>query len=313
MRGSPEVQNKMTKFFKVGLALGGGGARGIAHLGVLKVLEAEGIEFHLIAGTSFGSIAGALYAQQPKADQVREQVVRFLNSAAFRRTKIFFIKKHYEEKKNTSFIDNFKTYLQKGIFWGISLQRTSFISEQDFLAHISVLFDDKKIEETAIPFVAVATDLTNGKEVILSEGPIRKAIAASCAIPGIFPPITAGGNQLIDGGWVNQVPVEPLNHLGADFVIAVDTSEDAGTLRTFNNGLDIVLRAGEITRHVLADLQLAKADVVIRPEIGNIHWSDFWRYEEAIQRGEEAAKLKIEELRRLLWKKKMKKLLMINN
>lgn len=302
----------MTKLFKVGLALGGGGARGIAHLGVLKVLEAEGIDFHLIAGTSFGAIAGALYAQQPKADEVRERVIRFLNSEAFRRTKIFFIKKHYEEKKNSSFIDNFKTYLQKGIFWGISLQRTSFISEQDFLAHISVLFEDTKIEETAIPFLAVATDLTHGKEVVLTEGPIRKAIAASCAIPGIFPPITAGGNQLIDGGWVNQVPVDPLTRQGADFVIAVDTSEDAGTLRTFNNGLDIVLRAGEVTRHALSRLQMEKADLVIRPDIGSIHWSDFWRYDEAIQKGEEAAKLRIEELRRLLWKKKMKKILMIN-
>lgn len=303
----------MTKFFKVGLALGGGGARGIAHLGVLKVLEAEGIEVHLIAGTSFGSIAGALYAQEPKADQVRERVIRFLNSEAFRRTKIFFIKKHYEEKKNASFITNFKTYLQKGIFWGISLQRTSFISEPDFLAHISLLFEDKKIEETAIPFIAVATDLTHGKEVVLSEGPIRKAIAASCAIPGIFPPMTLEGTQLIDGGWVNQVPVEPLARRGADFVIAVDTSEDAGTLRTFNNGLDIVLRAGEVTRHSLANLQLAKADLVIRPDIGNIHWSDFWRYQEAIQKGEEAGRRIIEELRSLLWKKKMKKLLMMNN
>lgn len=303
----------MSKLFKVGLALGGGGARGISHLGVLKVLEAQGIEFHLIAGTSFGSIAGALYAQTPKADLVRERVVQFLNSEAFRRTKIFFIKKHYEEKKKTSFIDNFKTYLQKGIFWGISLQRTSFISEQDFLTHISLLFEDTKIEEAAIPFVAVATDLTHGREVILSEGPIRKAIAASCAIPGIFPPITTDGNQLIDGGWVNQVPVEPLTRRGADFVIAVDTSEDAGTLRTFNNGLDIVLRAGEITRHALAGQQLAKADIVIRPEIGNIHWSDFWRYEEAIQKGEEAAQLRIEELRHLLWKKKMKKILMISS
>jgi len=303
----------MTKFFKVGLALGGGGARGIAHLGVLKVLEEEGVPFHLIAGTSFGSIAGALYAQNPKAEQVRERVIHFLNSEAFRRTKIFFIKKHYEEKKKASFIDNFKTYLQKGIFWGISLQRTSFISEPEFLAHISLLFEDKKIEETVIPFVAVATDLTHGKEVVLSEGPIRKAIAASCAIPGIFPPMTFEGNQLIDGGWVNQVPAEPLTRQGADFVIAVDTSEDAGTLRTFNNGLDIVLRAGEVTRHALADLQLAKADLIIRPEIGNIHWSDFWRYDEAIQKGEEAAKRVIEELRHLLWKKKMKKLLMMNN
>lgn len=301
----------MTKYFKVGLALGGGGARGIAHLGVLKVLESEGIEFDLIAGTSFGAIAGAMYAQFPNADLVRRRVCDYLVSESFRRTKLFFIKKHYEEEKRTSFIKNLKSYLQKGIFWGISLRRSSFISEQDYIDHISRLFEEKGIEETVIPFFAVAADLAHGNEVVLSQGSIRRAIAASCAIPGIFPPITIGDTKLIDGGWVNQVPVEPLAERGADFVIAVDASETPATLREFTSGLDIVLRAGEITRRVLSSSQLAKADIVIRPDVGKLHWSDFWRVEEVIQKGEEAAREKIEELKRQLWKKKMKKLLMI--
>lgn len=301
----------MHKYFKVGLALGGGGARGLAHLGVLKVLESEGIELHLIAGTSFGAIAGAMYAQHPNADQVRQRACDYLSSESFRRTKLFFIKKHYEEEKRASFMTNLKSYLQKGIFWGISLRRSSFISEQDYVAHMSRLFDDKGIEETVIPFFAVAADLAHGSEVVLSEGPIRRAIAASCAIPGVFPPIMIGDAQLIDGGWVNQVPVDPLIQKGADFVIAIDASEDTGTVRELTSGLDIVLRASEITRHTLSSSQLAKADVVIRPDVGQLHWSDFWRSDEAIRKGEEAAREKIEELKRLLWKKKMKKLLMI--
>ncbi|NKE71417.1 patatin-like phospholipase family protein [Candidatus Manganitrophus noduliformans] len=301
----------MQKYFKVGLALGGGGARGLAHLGVLKVLESEGIELHLIAGTSFGAIAGAMYAQHPNADQVRQRACDYLSSESFRRTKLFFIKRHYEEEKRATFITNLKSYLQKGIFWGISLRRSSFISEQDYVAHISRLFDDKGIEETVIPFLAVAADLAHGREVVLSEGPIRRAIAASCAIPGVFPPITIGDAKLIDGGWVNQVPVDPLIQRGADFVIAIDASESTGTVRAFTSGLDIVLRASEITRRALSSSQLAKADVVIRPDVGQLHWSDFWRSDEAIRKGEEAAREKIEELKRLLWKKKMKKLLMI--
>ncbi|MBI3805093.1 MAG: patatin-like phospholipase family protein [Nitrospirae bacterium] len=301
----------MTKYFKVGLALGGGGARGIAHLGVLKVLESEGIAFDLIAGTSFGAIAGAMYAQYPNADLVRRRVCDYLRSESFRKTKLFFIKKHYEEEKRTSFIKNLKSYLQKGIFWGISLRRSSFISEQDYIDHISRLFEEKGIEETVIPFFAVAADLAYGNEVVLSEGPIRRAIAASCAIPGIFPPITIGDSKLIDGGWVNQVPVEPLIHRGADFVIAVDASEAPAEMRELASGLDIVLRAGEITRKILSTAQLAKADLVIRPDVGKLHWSDFWRVEEVIQRGEEAARAQVEELKRQLWKKKMKKLLMI--
>ncbi|MFQ5949978.1 MAG: patatin-like phospholipase family protein [Nitrospiria bacterium] len=300
----------MTPFLKVGLALGGGGARGIAHIGVLKALVDEGVPIHFISGTSFGSIVGAMYAQNPNVDQVRERVIRFLNSKAFRRTKIFFIKKHYEQKRTTDFISSIRSYLQKGVFWGISLQRASFIPERDFLDQISLLLEDKEVEETIIPFAAVATDLNKGSEVILTNGPIREAVAASCAIPGVFPPIKLGDSLLIDGGWVNQVPVEPLIKLGADFIIAVDTAEDAGPLTTDNSGLDIVLRSGEITRRTLSNLQLSKADLVISPEMGEIHWSDFRRYKEAIRKGEEATRLKIDQLKQRIRKKRIKKFFM---
>ena len=137
-------------------------------------------------------------------------------------------------------------------------------------------------------------------------------VAASCAIPGVFPPITIENNKLIDGGWVSPIPVAPLVERGIDFIIAVDSSEGAGAIRPYTNGLDIVLRAGDITRQALSSAQLSQADWVIRPEIGKVHWSDFWRYEEAIQKGEEAAALNLDELKRLLWKKKMKKFLTIN-
>lgn len=297
---------------KMGLALGGGGARGIAHIGVLKVLEAEGIHIDGISGTSFGSIIGAMYAQNPDVRILQRKVINFLNSEQFRRTKIFFIKRHFEEEKNKSLFTNVKSYLQKGIFWGISLQRTSFITEDNFLSQMNQLLDDRKIEETVIPFIAVATDLTNGRDIILSKGPIRRAVGASCAIPGVFPPIEIDNLQLIDGGWVNQIPITPLKNLDVDFMIAVNISEDEKRPQTFASGLDIVLRANEITRNILASNQIENADFVIRPEIGHIHWSDFWRFDEAIQRGEEAARAAIQPLKRLLWKKRVKKFLKFN-
>ncbi len=298
---------------KVGLALGGGGARGLAHIGVLKVLESEGVNIHMISGTSFGSIVGAMYAQNPSIDEIKARVLVFLKSEAFRRTKIFFIKRHYEEKKTKSFMTNLKTYLQKGIFWGISLQRTSFISEEVFLSQMGLLLEDRMIEDSRIPFIAVATDLVNGCEVVLSEGSVRRAVAASCAIPGVLPPIHVNGAQLIDGGWVNQVPVEPLEARGIDFVIAVNISEETTeTPEMFDSGLDVVLRANEITRCVLSNRQLSGVDFSIRPEIGHIHWSDFWRFEEAIQKGEEAARAAIKPLKQLLWRKRVKKFITIS-
>ncbi|HET6370683.1 MAG TPA: patatin-like phospholipase family protein [Nitrospiria bacterium] len=298
--------------FKVSLALGGGGARGLAHLGVLKVLEEAGISFDLMAGTSFGAIVGAMYAQIPDAANLQKRVTSFLNGPKFKRAKIFFIKKHYEEEKRVGFIWNLKTYLKRGIFFGISLQKTSFISERDFLENIHGLFEDKNIEETAIPFIVVATDLVQGNEVVLDKGSIRQVVAASCAIPGVFPPITVGSLKLIDGGWVNQVPVDPLISRGSDFIIAVDTSEEPQTVQSLGNGLDIVLRAGEITRKSLSELQMKRADVILRPRIGHIHWSDFWRMEEAVKEGEAATRERIDEIKKAIWKKKMKKLLLMN-
>lgn len=298
---------------KVGLALGGGGARGLAHIGVLKVLESEGIPLHMISGTSFGSIVGAMYAQNPKIGQLKKRVLTFLKSESFRRTKIFFIKRHYEEKKTKSFITNLKTYLQKGIFWGISLQRTSFISEKVFLSQMGLLLEDKGIEDSVIPFVAVATDLTSGEETLLTEGSVRKAVAASCAIPGVLPPININGHQLIDGGWVNQVPVSPLQDQGIDVVIAVNISEDEESTKVFDSGLDVVLRANEITRTILSRQQLTGVDFSITPDISDIHWSDFWRFEEAIKKGEEAARAAIKPLKQLLWKKRVKKFITINH
>ncbi len=290
----------MSRRIKIGLALGGGGARGLAHLGVLKVLEREGIAFDFIAGTSFGAIAGAMYAQNVNIDHILQQVRHILTSKAFRRTQLFFIKRHYEEKKRTDFISNLKTYLETGLFFGVSIRRPSLIRESDFLDHISVLLDDCDIEQTKIPFVAVATDLASGRDVVLSKGPIRRAVAASCAIPGVFPPIAMGELRLIDGGWVNPVPVSPLIQLGADVTIAVDTTDDERAQRVYANGIEIVLRASEITRRILSRAETQKADIVIHPEIGGIHWSDFQRHEEAVKKGEEAALQKIDALKRIL-------------
>ncbi len=290
----------MQNGLKVGLALGGGGAKGLAHLGVLKVLEKSGIRFDYIAGTSFGAIAGAMYAQSPDMETIGPRIRAVLTSGAFRRTQLFIIKRHYEEKKRTNFISSIRSYIETELFFGISLRRSSFIRETDFVSHINALLEDLGIEEAVIPFVSVATDLTQGREVILSAGSIRKAVAASCAIPGVFPPITIGDLSLIDGGWVNPVPVSPVREMGADFVIAVDTAEDNESRRVYKTGLEIVLRGSEITRRLLSKINLEGADFVIRPKIDDIHWADFQRYEEVVQRGESAAMDSIDLLKQRL-------------
>jgi NTE family protein len=134
---------------------------------------------------------------------------------------------------------------------------------------------------------------------------MREAVAASCAIPGVFPPVKIGKMQLIDGGWVNRVPIEPAFRHGATFTIAIEASNDLEPSE-LKRGIEIVLRASDMTRNVLSEIQLSHADVVIRPNVGHIHWAEFHRGLECYQAGEEAARAMVESIKREIRNKRLK-------
>ncbi len=275
---------------RVGLALGGGAARGLAHLGVLKVLEEEGIAIGAIAGTSMGALVGGMYALEPDAKVVRDKILGVLFSKDFLRVKVEYMKA-LREVKESSFFRTFTSYVRRTVFHNVVLNRQSFLPSDRYARYLSAFVGDRIIEETLIPFAAVATDIRLGDEVVITRGAMKTAIGASCAIPGILPPVTMNGLLLIDGGWVDQVPVGPVSALGADVVIAVEIgAESEDTDGLLRNGLEMVLRANAITRTALCRLQLSRADFVIRPATESIVWADFKRAEEAIAHGEAAAR-----------------------
>jgi NTE family protein len=301
----------MGKWFKIGVALGGGGARGLAHLGVLCALEEEKISFDLLAGTSMGALVGGLYALTPRCDFVVERFRRYLESKEFQKTNPDFLREPDQETKPTfkGIFHRFATFIKKGVFYSQSLTRKAPISEEDFIQNISFLLDPVDMEKTQIPLAVVALDLKTGEEVVLREGSLQKAVSASCAIPGILPPVILGEKYLVDGGWINRVPVGPLRRMGADFTIAVDVAEGVNESLGFETGLDIVLRTNDITQHSLSQLQLKEADIVIRPSLAGIRWSDFHRLEDSLRAGEDATKEKGDEIRSLIRRKKMRKAL----
>ncbi len=301
----------MGKWFKIGVALGGGGARGLAHLGVLCALEREKISFDLLAGTSMGALVGGLYALTPRCDFVVERFRRYLESKEFQKTNPDFLREPDQETKPTftGIFHRFATFIKKGVFYSQSLTRKAPISEEVFIQNISFLLDPVDMEKTQIPLAVVALDLKSGEEVILREGSLQKAVSASCAIPGILPPVILGERYLVDGGWINRVPVGPLRKMGADFAIAVDVAEGVNESLDFETGLDIVLRTNDITQHSLSQLQLKEADIIIRPNLAGIRWSDFQRLEDSLRAGEEATKEKADEIRSLIRRKKMRKAL----
>jgi NTE family protein len=299
----------MGKWFKIGVALGGGGARGLAHLGVLCALEREKISFDLLAGTSMGALVGGMYALTPRCDFVVERFRHYLESKEFQKANPDFLREPEQETKPTfkGIFHRFATFIKKGVFYSQSLTRKAPISEEDFIQNISFLLDPVDMEKTQIPLTVVALDLKTGEEVVLREGSLQKAVCASCAIPGILPPVILGERYLVDGGWINRVPVGPLRKMGADFAIAVDVAEGVNESLDFETGLDIVLRTNEITQHSLSQLQLKEADIIIRPNLAGIRWSDFHRLEDSLRAGEEATKEKVDEIRSLIRRRKIKK------
>jgi NTE family protein len=251
-----------------------------------------------------GALVGACYAAFPNARKVHEAFLRFIYSEQFPIDRFDFFRDPLSaeevEEPLPGPIQQFKKAVQRGVFYGSSVVRRSFVPEEDFRKGIEMLLPDLKIEQLSIPFVAVATDLSSGHEVLLSAGPLRGAVLASSAIPGVFPPVSYEGRELVDGSWVHNVPVEPVRKLGADIVIAVDISREIQDTSNWRRGLNIVFRTNAITRSVLQKIQLQGSDVCLRPDIGRMHWGDFREPEECIAIGREEAYRKLPLIRSVI-------------
>ncbi len=286
----------MFEGFKVGLALGGGAARGLAHIGVLKVLEENQVPIDLIVGTSVGALVGGVYATTRSAAATEQRFREFIFSKEFKRTRFDFLKESRQARPGLLY--NFVSLIKKGIFYSFSMAKTSWISAEHFEHNINSVLDDVRIEQTPIPFAAVATDLNRGEEVILREGSLRTAVSASSAVPGLLPPVPIDGRLLIDGGWMCKVPVLPALRLGASVVIGVDVSKEIEDTSGLRSGLDIMVRANALKAEALKIMQCRFADVLIEPDVDHVHWADFSAIVECIALGEKAARRKIGEMKR---------------
>ena len=281
---------------RIGLALGGGAARGLAHIGVLKVLEQQRIPIALIAGTSIGALVGGVYATTRSAAATEQRFLDFIFSDEFKRDRFDFLRE--SRQGSPRLLDSVKSLIKRGIFYSVSVAKPSFVSAQHFEHNINGVLDDVRIEQTAIPFAAVAADIHRGHQVLLRSGSLRRAVSASSAVPGLLPPVIIDGKTLIDGGWVAKVPVVPALLMGADVVIGVDVSRELEERVNLRNGLNIMVRANSISADALKSLQCRLADVVIVPDVGRIHWADFSAVRECIERGEQAARTGLDEIRR---------------
>lgn len=270
------------------LALGGGGARGLAHIGVLKALEREGIYPSLIVGSSMGAIVGAMYSQLHDASQVQESVEALLHRDCFSSLRLDLLPENSQSERRAS-RRHLADYLILGLYFSRVATRSGAIDNSVMLHLVSRIIRDEDISEAQIPFVAVAVDLSTGNEIVLQRGPIIRAVAASSAIPGIITPVGIDGRQLIDGSVLQVVPVEAARKISSYPIVAVDVSKDIVDEAIPKTGLDVLIRADLIANRRLNAQALKDADLVITPDVGLADWSDFHSMDRLVAAGEEAA------------------------
>jgi NTE family protein len=249
---------------KVGLALGGGAARGFAHVGVIQVLEEAGIRAELVAGTSAGSLVAAIYASGKTGAQLQRVA---------------------ETMEEATIADWTLPLFSRGVLRGEALAR-----------YVNGQVGNKLIEDMVMPLGIVATDLNSGRDVLFQRGDTGTAVRASSAVPAVFQPVRISGHEYVDGGLVSPVPVRAARKMGAEVVIAVDiSSPPEGNLS--GGTLDILLQTFSIMGKSINTFELRDAEVVVRPALVGVGSSDFSARKRAIEAGRQAMQQQLPALR----------------
>jgi NTE family protein len=252
---------------KIALALGGGAARGFAHVGVIKALEAQGIVPDIIVGTSAGSVVAALYAGGANGFELQKLALS----------------------------------MEDGSVSDWVLPDRGFIRGEALQNFVNKALVNRPMNALPRKLAVVATELQTGEMTVLRSGDVGLAVRASSSVPGVFQPVRIGGREFVDGGLVSPVPAKVARDMGADLVIAVDISSKPKNAKV-SSMIDVLLQTFTIMSTTVAQYELGQADVVIRPDVGSIGGTDFQSKHLAILEGEKAAAEKMEQIRAALAK-----------
>lgn len=274
---------------RIGLVLGGGGARGLSHIGVLRVFEQEDIPVDIIVGTSIGAMIGGAYACGISSQELERKVREYVSSAEFQSSAIKAMGDIYGRDRE-GLTQKIQSFLKNHFYLIQMLFRPGILSVDTFQSMIHKFIPDIQIEDTRIPFRAVATDLITGEQIVFDKGSLRQAVMASSAVPGAIEPVKEGERLLSDGGIISLIPVNIARKEGVHIVIAVAVDRDLRADEEFKTAKDIYYRACEITSGKLEEYELMDADVIIRPDVKNIHWTGFSEAIDLIREGEKAAR-----------------------
>ncbi|MEN6389223.1 MAG: patatin-like phospholipase family protein [Syntrophomonas sp.] len=249
---------------KIGLVLGSGSARGLAHIGVIQVLEENNIPIDLIVGCSMGAMVGGIYAAGAKINM----------------------------------LDRLIECMDTSLLFDVRFPRMGFMEGKKIHYFLELLTKKKTFADLEIPFITVATDLISGEAVVFKEGVVADAIRASISIPGVFQPVHLDKMILVDGAVANRLPIDVAQDEGADIVIAVEVNYTHAREVVINTAMDVILTSLDIMQKPQFDMISQQADVLIKPEVGHFASRDFNKSGELVALGRQATEAHIETIKR---------------
>ena len=282
----------------LGIALGGGGVRGAAHVGVLQEIDSAGIKIDRIAGVSAGAVIGCLYAYSLDGKWVEDHFRNIWSSQSLSglTSKTFF-----DDGSTKSFVGGIKRTLTDYVIALISLHRNSLIKSDQLREILELLIPVDNFDQLKIPLKIISTDIASGKDVISEEGNLIDALIKSCSIPGIMEPVIEGEGVIVDGGVSMPIPISPLLK-SCDVTVAVDIGVYKFDNLTKLNAKAIKVRSDIITSNSLKLKQVSDADLVIRPDTNGLHWSRFDAGEILLENGKIEGRKQMSNLNNLIKK-----------
>jgi NTE family protein len=268
---------------RFGLALGGGGARGFAHVGVLQRLEEVGIKPQIITGTSMGALVAAVYTRTGNSADTLNELNAMVESESFHHLGLHLI--NVKRRGGDSFWHQVSSAMKDRIVINLAHSKPGLVQQERVEEAIGLVIKADIWHNQEVKLGIVATDLYTGEDVYFSEGPLLPAVMASIAIPGFLPPVQIGDRVLVDGGVSQQVPIRMARELGADFILAVDVGQDIHPIADLDNAMAIMTQSENIRACHYRDMLNKEADVVLAAEMPGVHWSAYDQREAFIALG----------------------------
>lgn len=284
----------------VTVVLGGGGFKGMAHIGVFMALEEAGIPVEGVIGTSAGALIGAAYLHAGSATELHDVVTTFVNSDEFQSKGFVGFGAKPQGGGAIAFVSRILSGFKRQVALERMFRRSSAFGGAALRFVVRGLVPNVQIEDLPRPMAVAALDLKSGEEILLTDGPLCSAVCASSSVPGFFPPVERAGRTLVDAGIVNNLPTRAARAMGAERIVAVDLSASLAPNSVEDVGMDILLRAQDISIRSANRRWADHADVIVNPGLDGRNWLDASGLDDVIEAGASATRAHLDEVHELL-------------